>query len=386
LIIWLEPTKKQNKDIVIEKYPALAVIIPTYNAEKTIEKCISACKNMKYKGKKEIIVIDDCSADSTYEILKKQKEIKIIRNQINKGKAAALNLGIKNTNAEIVACIDADSYPEENFLEKAVKHFYEEENVGAVVTRVAVNNPKNLVEKIQQIDYWFSFGIYFQALSKINALYVAPGPASLYKKEVLEKIGGFEEKNIAEDMEIALRIQKYKYKIKACHESIVYTDVPNTLKGLFKQRLRWYRGSIINIIKYRSLLFNPQYGDFGVFTLPTILGSGFFSFLFMFWAIMNFLKGLAESIMPIFSNFYGGLYSVLHPSVNFSFQSFWILTAFAWIIWIYFLIKTVEIFKIKFKIEHIFYVLIFVWIYSIFIGLVFMVAYIYEFLERRAYW
>jgi len=164
-------------------------------------------KNLNYPSKKEIIVVDDGSNDNSQNILKKIKGIKTILKKKNEGKAAALNDGITAAKGGYVVTIDSDTYPESDCLEKMVSHM--EEGISAVTGFVRAHNTKGIVEKIQEVEYLIAFGFFQKVLSDINAILVTPGPMSLYRKSVLKKIGGFDEKNITEDMEIAFRIRKY---------------------------------------------------------------------------------------------------------------------------------------------------------------------------------
>lgn len=103
----------------------------------------------------------------------------------------------------------------------------------------------------------------------MNAIHVTPGPFSVFRKEVFEKIGMFRKAHNTEDQEIAYRMQEHHMRIEHCHNAYVYTTPPDTIKKLFKQRLRWIYGFIQNTIDYRRLIFNPKYGHFSLFTLPS---------------------------------------------------------------------------------------------------------------------
>ena len=306
--IFLEVFQKHTlfEDPIPEKYPDITILIPAHNEEETIASTIESVKNLKYPKKVEIIVLDDGSADNTYESVKKIKGIKIFRAEKNMGKAAILNKGISMAKGEIVGNIDADTYPEKDALIKMIGHF-NNKNMGAVTTLVTVDKPKNFLQKLQQLEYYVAFGFWHKSLSTMDGLYVTPGPMSLYRKEALLKINGFDEGNITEDMEIALNLKQHGYQIECCTNTKVATGVPMTWKGYFKQRLRWYRGAIYNsLFKHRSLHFNKKNKDFGYFIFPLFLGTIFigaslvFGIIFLnlryffnmsYVYIMEFLKG-----------------------------------------------------------------------------------------------
>lgn len=126
-------------------------------------------------------------------------------------------------------------------------------------------------------------------MGNLDCVHVAPGPFSVYRKEVLDKLGGFSENNLTEDMEISLRLQKHNYRIIQLINTSVYTIVPRTFKGFYKQRNRWYKGSLLNLFDYRKLIFNRKYGDFGMLQLPRTLFGGLIAILALTYVFMNYI-------------------------------------------------------------------------------------------------
>ncbi|MFA6214640.1 MAG: glycosyltransferase family 2 protein [Candidatus Micrarchaeia archaeon] len=388
LFLWKDGASHEKEVPEPKEYPSVTVAIPSYNAKGTIFECIAACRRMKYPGKFDILVIDDGSTDGSYELLEKTEGITLLRNRKNCGKAAAINFATKHASGEILACVDSDSYPREDALQKAAKHFCEDRLVSAVVVFICVHNPKTLLERIQEIEYWLSFGFFFKTVASIDALYVIPGPTALYRKSTLMSIGGFDEHNLTEDMEIALRMQKLGYKIRACHESVVYTDVPATFWKLLRQRLRWYRGGVMNVLKYNDLFFNPKYGDFGVFILPTTLGSGFFAALFMAWMLITTSRNVFDWLSPFLANFSAGASATASWLLSGAMvvQSVWVLGVFSLALWGYFLIKSFEISNSKPKMKHIVPLICLLWLFPFFVGFTFLVSYIYELFGVKYSW
>lgn len=252
-----------------KELPFLSILLPAYNEETHIKKCILSVLQADYpKDKLEIIVIDDGSTDKTYEIVNSIKDgrIKLFRKE-NSGKAASLNFGLKKVRGKIISTLDADSYIEKNAIKKMMPYF-EDEEVAAVTSAVKVKEEgrSGILKTIQKIEYIF---VIFtrKILSYIDAVPVTPGPLSMFRKEVFEKVGPFDEKSILEDQEIALRIQSHNYRIESAIEAEVYTEVPENLSDLIKQRVRWHRGGIRNNIKYLNMI-SPNYGDFGIIIMP----------------------------------------------------------------------------------------------------------------------
>ena len=113
-------------------------------------------------------------------------------------------------------------------------------------------------------------------MSLLDCVHVSPGPFSIYRRSILDIIGYFDTKNLVEDMEITLRAQNHHYRIVQSFDGIVYTHTPKTYKGFYKQRNRWYKGTILNMINYRKMIFNKKYGDFGLVMMPWVMIAGFF--------------------------------------------------------------------------------------------------------------
>ncbi|VVB99179.1 Glycosyltransferase AglI [uncultured archaeon] len=388
LILWTDGAKDEPFVPEPKKYPHVTLIIPSYNSKKTIFECISACKAMQYSGKFDILVVDDGSTDGSREMLEQRKDITLLRNPRNLGKAAALNYGVSKAEGDIVCCIDSDTYPQPQTLQKAVKHFWEKPNTASVVVFVRTSEPTNLLQRIQEIEYWVSFGFFFKVISSINGIYVTPGPTALYDKSILQKLGGYDEKNLCEDLEIALRMQKAGYKICACHETYVRTDVPDNLRALYKQRVRWYRGGLMNMLRYVDLFFNPKYGELGLFVLPTMLGSGFVAALFMSWMLLSWSQSLINWAAPFAYSFSGGASSAAlgFAVTGILVQSTWLLGLFSMAIWSYFVIKSFEMTNTEMELKHVLPLACLLWVYPIFIGIVYMVSYLSELFGTKYTW
>lgn len=266
-VFWLNIFYIEKDDISktkkMTRKPVISFLIPAYNEEKTIQKTIESITNVRYPKKLyEIIVINDGSKDNTRQIvedlIKRHKDTKIrIINKRNEGKAASLNKGLKVAIGEFIGVVDADSTIDPDSVRYIVPHLYEKD-VGAVISCIKVENPKNILEKVQYIEYLLS-ALIRRFFSSLDTLFVTPGVLSLYNKDIIVKLGGFDEENLTEDFEIAMRLQYHKYKVRSEINSITYTTVPNTLKLLERQRIRWARGFFYNIFKYRDMLFGKKH-------------------------------------------------------------------------------------------------------------------------------
>jgi len=251
----------------LESYPSVSIIIPAYNSASTLAGCLDSVKAFDYPNVAEIIVVDDASTDNTDEILKRYPDVKAIRRTDNKGKATALNLALSQARGELVLCVDSDTYPEMHSL-KPLAGKVMQPGVAAATPRVRAANPSNLLEHFQDIEYVLWFGFFQYSLHFIDGLMVTPGPMSIFRKDILAKAGGFDGTTITEDMEVALRLKDLGYKISFTADAVCYTVVPKTVSHWLRQRIRWYRGKIVNGVKYRHLLLNAKNEDFGMFVFP----------------------------------------------------------------------------------------------------------------------
>jgi cellulose synthase/poly-beta-1,6-N-acetylglucosamine synthase-like glycosyltransferase len=249
--------------------PKVSIVLPAYNEGKYIAECLQTITELDYpKNSLEVIVVDDGSTDDTFKIAKSfEQKSSLIKayTKKNGGKGAALNFGIKMASGELVATMDADSYLTKNVLKELVPYF-DDPLVMAATPAVKIRESNSILKELQRVEYMM---ILFsrKLLSYIDSVPVTPGPFSIFRSSVFEKIGYFDEHNLVEDQEIALRIQSHNFKIKSSLTAEVLTEPPENLPDLVKQRVRWQRGGIRNYWQYRSLI-SPKYGDFGVYFVP----------------------------------------------------------------------------------------------------------------------
>ena len=288
LIIYSKYRKQLYDYPTPSRFPFVSFLIPAYNEEDSIENAINAILKVSYpQNKKEVIVINDGSKDNTRKIvewlMRKNHQIRLI-NKENSGKADSLNQGIKKARGELIAVTDADSYPSRDALKKMIGYF-EDENVGAVTSRVLVKNKKNFLEKFQGIDYAvIAWGR--KILDYVNSVYVTNGPLSLYRGKLLRQFG-FDPKNVTEDIEVTWHILSEGYKTRMSYSAEVYTSTPTKLKKWINQRVRWNLGGLQTIYKYRRFVFRTN-NLFGYFVVPYV-SLAFFLALVGFFLFFRFL-------------------------------------------------------------------------------------------------
>jgi len=303
----------KNKNTLFD-YPkmtreySVSVIIPAYNESETIEKTIRSVAEIDYANVSEIIVINDGSKDNTLEVAKSlmshYKNLKIINKQ-NSGKADSINKAIHFCRGELIVIVDADSYPHKESFKQLVGYF-DDPSIGAATGSCLVRNQNTFLEKLQAIEYRV-IAFTRKLLEYIESIYVIPGTLAMYRKKALEEVGGFDSKNITEDIEMTWRLSSKGWKVRMSMGTTVTTEVPNNIKGWYTQRRRWALGGLQCINQYRSFIFRR--GMFGYFIIPFfalglflgLFGIGIFLYLVARKSISSYLitKYSIESSVPL---------------------------------------------------------------------------------------
>lgn len=309
ILSFMSVRKKKQDFFTANELPKVSVIIPAYNEEDCIEETIKSVAKSNYpEGMLEILVIDDGSKDKTFEKAKKleSKIIKVFTKK-NAGKGSALNFAIKRAKGDIIFTMDADTLVEPKSLKNMVRYF-KNKDIMSITPAIIIHKPRSIWQRIQQIEY--VFGLFLRkAFASINAIYITPGAFSAYRKSFFRKYGGFDEKNITEDLEMSLRIQYKGYTVENSPDSPAYTIAPKSFLSLLKQRRRWYMGLMKNIWKYKKIV-GKKYGDLGIFVIPVAWACIFFAVFITAYLIISTLFKAADEIAFL-------------SSINFDFTSFY---------------------------------------------------------------
>ncbi|MCS7122619.1 MAG: glycosyltransferase family 2 protein [Candidatus Micrarchaeota archaeon] len=244
----------------------ISFVVPVYNERENLRKCIDAILNIDYpKDKYEIVIVDDGSTDiTTKKILEEYRNnphIKIINKQ-NGGAASAKNVGIHKSTGDIIITIDSDSIIDRDAPARLASYF-QDPLVGGVSGSVRVISTGKALNRWQSIEYDIIL-VYRRILEAFDSVYVTPGGLSAFRKEAIQRVGLFDVNSLTEDQEIAMNLQKHGYKVLASLDAFAYTEVPENLSSLIKQRVRWIRGGIWNRIKHQDLL-DLKWGNLFVF-------------------------------------------------------------------------------------------------------------------------
>ena len=265
--------RHQDVDAPVTYAPPVSVIVPAFREENVIVKTIESLVGQAYPGPLEVIVVDDGSPDATYERARgafgAHPRVRIFR-KANGGKASALNFGLREASGEIVICLDADTIFAPNTVAELVEPL-RDPAVGAVAGNAKVGNRINIVTRWQAIEYVTSQNLDRRAFSLLNCITVVPGAVGAWRKSLVEAAGGFSEETLAEDQDLTLTIRRAGHAIAYADEAIGYTEAPDTLRMLSRQRFRWSFGTLQCLWKHRDVFFKKRYGSLGWIALPNVL-------------------------------------------------------------------------------------------------------------------
>ncbi len=253
--------------------PTVAVVIPAYNEERVIVQTIASLLACDHSRQFEVIVVDDGSSDATYPVARAafadDPRVRVIT-KANGGKPAALTLGMAQTDAEIVVALDADTLFTRDTIAKLVRHFVDPA-VGAVAGNTKVGNRINLLTRWQALEYITSQNLDRRAFDVLNCITVVPGAVGAWRRELVERVGGFTDVTLAEDADLTLAIRKLGYAIVYEDEAVALTEAPDTVRGFIRQRYRWMYGTMQAAWKHRDVLFRRRYGALGFIALPNVI-------------------------------------------------------------------------------------------------------------------
>ncbi|MDP4170990.1 MAG: DUF2062 domain-containing protein [Bacillota bacterium] len=264
--------KRYNK-IQVDSFhnPFVSIVIAAYNEESVICKTVDSILKSDYPAF-NIIVVDDGSKDNTSKVVegkyKDNEKVQLIT-KINGGKSSAVNLGIKHTSADFIIALDADTLIAKDAITLLMRHF-SNDKVAAVSGNVKVGNMGNLLTNWQHIEYVTGFNLERRAFAELNCITVVPGAIGAWRKTAIEKAGYFKEDTLAEDTDLTLTLLRMGYKIEFEEKAYAYTEAPEDIKSLAKQRYRWTYGTLQCLWKHKDALFDKNNKWLGYIGLPNM--------------------------------------------------------------------------------------------------------------------
>jgi cellulose synthase/poly-beta-1,6-N-acetylglucosamine synthase-like glycosyltransferase len=284
--------KPHKKSVPEELLPSFSIIVPAKNEERVMDRLLNSLSALNYPlNKTEVIIVEDGSTDKTNDICanyaKEHANVKILHKPLSNGKPSALNFGLAQAKGDIIAIFDADNVPANDAL-SAVVEYFEDPKVAAVQGRTASINPKeNMLTQFISYEEAVWCEAYLRGKDVLNLFVHLKGSCQFIRRDVLQQLQGFDEAVLSEDMEISARLVENDYKIRYASNVVALQESPSTLKTLFRQRTRWFRGTMEVALKYGRLMTKLNRINFDAETTlfaPFILIASLAPYCAAFWA------------------------------------------------------------------------------------------------------
>jgi cellulose synthase/poly-beta-1,6-N-acetylglucosamine synthase-like glycosyltransferase len=270
IVIWLAYRFRRLPRTEFAK--PISILVAAYNEEKVIAETLRSLVATDYEGELEIIVVDDGSRDQTAAEVERVAEIdprvRLLR-QENRGKARALQRALAAVRTGIVVFVDADTHFQRDTLTFLVGPFADEQ-IGAVSGHAKVGNLRTFIARCQSLEYTCGFNLDRRAYTRWNCITVVPGAISAIRKSAIDRAGGLSLQTLAEDTDLTLALHKDRQRIVYVPQAIGWTEAPESVRTLAKQRFRWAYGTLQCLWKHRDMVFNWNYRALGWFSLPSV--------------------------------------------------------------------------------------------------------------------
>ena len=298
--------------------PRISILAPAYNEEQTVHQSVRALLALHYP-RLEVVLINDGSKDGTMDVLIREFGLQpvhpahahrldckpvtklyrseshpnlLVVDKVNGGKADALNAGLNLATGDLVCAMDADTLIEPDALQRMVRPFLFAENIVAAGGTIRIANgsimragqivelrvPKRAIPGFQIVEYLRAFLFGRLGWNKLGGNLVISGAFGLFKRECVIAVGGYAHGSVGEDMELVLKLRRHGYEVPGTPREIAFvpdpvawTEAPETLAVLGRQRDRWHRGLADTLVRHRSIIFNPRYGVLGLVVMPYFL-------------------------------------------------------------------------------------------------------------------
>ncbi|MEY2481248.1 MAG: hypothetical protein QOI04_2175 [Verrucomicrobiota bacterium] len=270
IVIWLAARFRSRP--AADFAQPVSVLIAAYNEAKVIAGTLRAVLATEYAGPLEVIVVDDGSKDETAAEVEamaaNDPRIRLLR-QENRGKARALQRGLAAVRNGIVVFLDADTHCQHDTLPRLLEPFADE-SIGAVSGHAKVGNLRSFIARCQALEYTCGFNLDRRAYTRWNCITVVPGAISAIRKSAIDAAGGLSLETLAEDTDLTLSLHKDRQRIVYVPSAIAWTEAPETVRTLARQRFRWAYGTLQCLWKHRDMVFNWNYRALGWFSLPSV--------------------------------------------------------------------------------------------------------------------
>lgn len=298
-----------------EVAPQISIVAPAYNEAVTVTESVRSLLTLRYPNL-EVVLVNDGSSDDTLSVLERDFSLVAIHaapvrrrldaapirgvyrsrttpalvvvDKENGGKADALNVGLDSASGDLVCAIDSDTLVEPEALQRMIRPFLLDADVVAAGGTIRAANgcevragrvleqraPRRLLPSLQAAEYLRAFLTGRLGWNRLGGNLVISGAFGLFEREAMIAAGGYEHETVGEDMEVVVRMRRLarggdgRGKVVFVPDPVAWTEVPERLRVLGRQRERWHRGLADVLWRHRSLTFNPRYGAMGMLAVP----------------------------------------------------------------------------------------------------------------------
>ena len=270
IVIWLASRfRRRPKTDFAEP---ISVVIAAYNEEKVIAQTLRTLLATEYNGEIEVVVVDDGSRDRTAaeveRVVGNDSRVRLFQ-QENRGKARALQRGLAAARYDIIVFIDADTQCQRDTLSRLLEPFADK-RIGAVSGHAKVGNLRTFIARCQALEYTCGFNLDRRAYNRWQCITVVPGAISAVRKDAIDEAGGLSLETLAEDTDLTLCLHRHDQRMVYVPDAIAWTEAPESVRALTRQRSRWAYGTLQCLWKHRDMVFNWNYRALGWFSLPSI--------------------------------------------------------------------------------------------------------------------
>lgn len=349
-IVWIAASvlfyfRRERKSSILnlKGFPLVTILIPCFNEQETITDTIHDLQMLDYPNY-EIVVINDGSKDRSlkflYVLVEMYENVRVINLKRNRGKANALKIGLMASLGEILVTLDSDAVLEHDALHYLVSHFIGpgSERVGAVTGNPRVRNRSSLLAKIQLVEYSSIIGLIKRAQRMLGKVMTVSGVIVAFRKRALIDCGLWDVDLITDDIGVTWKLQRRFWDVRYEPNALCWMFVPETIQGLWKQRVRWAQGGMEVLMRHWKIIFDWKHRRF----IPVLfeqVASIIWSICWVFSTIVIILQMIFSShyYVPIFwTGTYLGVVSLFQCFVALMLDRSYeqgILKYFLWSIW-----------------------------------------------------
>ncbi|WP_136255667.1 poly-beta-1,6-N-acetyl-D-glucosamine synthase [Onishia niordana] len=245
------------RELLTRRGPRVSVLVPCFNEGANISETLAHLLRQNYRNL-EIVAINDGSQDDTGARLdalaSRHRRLRVLH-QANQGKASAMNHGLSQASGDIIVGIDGDAVLDYDAVGWMVAHFIAGDRVGAVTGNPRVRTRSTAIGKIQTGEFSSIIGLIKRAQRIYGMVFTISGVICAFRRRAVEDVGGWSTDMITEDIDISWKLQLNGWQVRYEPHALCWVLMPETLRGLFRQRLRWAQGGAEAFLRYATSAF-----------------------------------------------------------------------------------------------------------------------------------